>query len=211
MRLLRRSPSRRFQLGEQFCPRLPRVATCPVDTRVADVTALPFPDAAFDGLWCAAVTAYLSDAQLLAAFREFRRVVRPGGLIAVKEYDSTALHFDPLPNAMIWRWLQATESTESTTEVTEFPVIFRSLGLEHVFAYTVIGERRNPLTPIERQYYRIIFPVLSAHALKLDLPAEDHERWRVLMDVDHPNHILQHEDFRLREGSTVVVGRVPAR
>jgi arsenite methyltransferase len=179
---------------------------CPVDTRVADVTTLPFPDAAFDGLWCAAVTSYLSDAQLMDAFREFRRVVRPGGLIAVKEYDSTALYIGPLPPAMIWRWLAA---PETPIEVTDYPAVFRSLGLEQINYYTVIGERRNPLRPIERQYYRMVLPVLSANALKLDLPAKDHERWRMLIDVDHPDHILQHEDFRLREASMVVIGRVP--
>lgn len=185
---------------------------CAVEARVADVTMLPFPDASFDGLWCAAVSEYLTDAQLLAAFAEFRRVVRPGGLIAVKEHDFTAVHWEPLPNAMIWRWLRALESTTNFRGVfraPEFPGLYRGLGLEQIVAYTVIGERRNPLTETERRYLRIVFEDLSAGALTLDLPDEDLARWRVLMDVDHPDHILQHEDFRHREGSTVVVGRVP--
>lgn len=187
---------------------------CAVEARVADVTALPFPDASFDAVWCAAVTEYLTDAQLLVAFAELRRVVRPGGLIAVKEHDFTAVHWEPLPNAMIWRWLHAAESTTDFRGVfraPEFPGLYRGLGLQQITAYTVIGERRNPLTQIERRYLRSIFPALSADALTLDLPAEDLARWRVLMDVDHPDHILQHEDFRHRESSTVVVGRVPAK
>jgi SAM-dependent methyltransferase len=51
----------------------------PVETAVCDATALPFPDDAFDLVVGHAVLHHLPD--LAAAFREFRRVLRPGGAL----------------------------------------------------------------------------------------------------------------------------------
>jgi ubiquinone/menaquinone biosynthesis C-methylase UbiE len=52
---------------------------------VGDVTALPFADAAFDAVFCHAVLQHLRDP--LAALRDFRRVLRPRGVIGVADAD----------------------------------------------------------------------------------------------------------------------------
>jgi len=44
----------------------------------ADVRSLPFPDACFDGCWCAAVLLHLPRAAVGGALREVRRVLSPG-------------------------------------------------------------------------------------------------------------------------------------
>ena len=51
----------------------------PVDTRVADAEALPFPDQSFDLVFGHAVLHHLPD--LGRAFGEFHRVLRPGGTL----------------------------------------------------------------------------------------------------------------------------------
>jgi ubiquinone/menaquinone biosynthesis C-methylase UbiE len=51
----------------------------PVETRRADASELPFPDASFDLVLGHAVLHHLPD--LAAAFAEFRRVLRPGGTL----------------------------------------------------------------------------------------------------------------------------------
>jgi len=51
----------------------------PVDTRVADAEALPFPDQSFDVVFGHAVLHHLPD--LGRAFGEFHRVLRPGGTL----------------------------------------------------------------------------------------------------------------------------------
>jgi SAM-dependent methyltransferase len=58
-----------------------------VSTRflAGDVNALPFADASFDTVFCHAVLQHLRDP--LAALREFRRVLRPGGVIGVADAD----------------------------------------------------------------------------------------------------------------------------
>ncbi len=52
----------------------------PVDTRECEASALPFEDDAFDIVFGHAVLHHLPD--LAGAFREFRRVLRPGGVVA---------------------------------------------------------------------------------------------------------------------------------
>ena len=54
-----------------------------IGLRQADVRALPYPDGQFDGAVASLVLELLSPADVLAALRELRRVVRPGGRLAV--------------------------------------------------------------------------------------------------------------------------------
>jgi SAM-dependent methyltransferase len=52
----------------------------PVETRECDAASLPFDDGSFDLVFGHAVLHHLPD--LSGAFREFRRVLRPGGVVA---------------------------------------------------------------------------------------------------------------------------------
>jgi len=53
------------------------------DVRRGDVTALPWDDASFDAILFGDVIEHLDPDQAVAAIREFRRVLRPGGLLLV--------------------------------------------------------------------------------------------------------------------------------
>ena len=48
---------------------------CSVAAKVGAVTSLPYEENSFDAVWCAAVTQYLTDAELQKMLDEFRRVV----------------------------------------------------------------------------------------------------------------------------------------
>ncbi len=69
---------------------------------VGDVYALEFEDASFDVVHAHQVLQHLSDPA--AALREMRRVCRPGGLIAVRDADYSAMSWYPA-SAGLTRWL----------------------------------------------------------------------------------------------------------
>ena len=60
---------------------------------VASIYALPFSDASFDAVFANTVLEHLGD--LLGAMREMRRVLRPGGLVAVRDTIWSAFQFEP--------------------------------------------------------------------------------------------------------------------
>src|SRR4026208_918340 len=58
-----------------------------------DGTAIPLPDRSVDWVWCGDVLHHILDTE--KALREFRRVVRPGGWIVVKESQALSAMFLP--------------------------------------------------------------------------------------------------------------------
>lgn len=78
--------SKRAELADRIC------------YTVGDITALPFEAARFDLVWCEHVAMNIADRPKL--YREFRRVLKPGGLLAfydVVSIDGPAAPLYPLP------------------------------------------------------------------------------------------------------------------
>lgn len=53
------------------------------ECRQADIFAMPYGDGEFDGVYNLGVMEHFSEAEILAAFREFYRVLRPGGRVVI--------------------------------------------------------------------------------------------------------------------------------
>jgi SAM-dependent methyltransferase len=73
-----------------------------VSFRTGDVYALGFHDASFDVVHAHQVLQHLTDP--VAALREMRRVIRPGGLLAVRDSDYGAKFWAPA-EPMLDRWM----------------------------------------------------------------------------------------------------------
>ena len=69
---------------------------------VGDAYALPFPDDSFDVVHAHQVLQHLTNP--VAALREMRRVARPGGVVAVRDADFSAMTWYP-PQPGLDRWL----------------------------------------------------------------------------------------------------------
>ena len=77
----------------------------PLSTRVQVGTLVsPFPADHFDAVWCSNTLQYLTDTELTIALGEFQRVVRPAGLVAIKDVDSTTIRFEPTPPGFMDRF-----------------------------------------------------------------------------------------------------------
>ncbi|NDQ56975.1 MAG: methyltransferase domain-containing protein [Acidipila sp.] len=184
---------------------------CPVEATVGDLTALPYEDNHFDGLWSANVTQYFTDEQLSQLMGEFRRVVKPNGVIAIKGVDISVWQFQPQHPILMWRLLEL-ESRDNTQlsgamRGTRLPGWFRDAGLTEIVSKTTLAERRHPLKGVEREYIRGNLEFLSKLAAGQKLPEIDAKEWRAIADT--PDALINHLDFCYREMYVLTTGRVP--
>ncbi len=188
--------------------------SCPVEVRVGSVAALPYPDDAFDAVWCANTVQYLSDDELRAAIAEMRRVVRPGGLVAIKESDPSAhcvLPGDPL---LLTRYRDA--RARSTTygqygmRARATYQWLRRAGLTDVWQRLVPIERFAPFDAATKDGVKIAYQFFARSAAALpDLSESDQAAWRALGDPDSMDNPLNSPDAYSCEANIIAVGQVP--
>jgi ubiquinone/menaquinone biosynthesis C-methylase UbiE len=178
----------------------------------ASVTALPYRDAVFDAAWCANVVEFLSAAELRAAACELRRVVRQGGLVALKDMDVQLLRIHPADPHLPTRLSVATIAEPSTSRQALGSLVGRQLrrrleaaGLVDVVQRTWLIEHWAPLRAVQREFLAQWFDYLFELAERLALPAADVEQWRRLAGGD----LLDDPELYVSEGQVVAVGRVP--
>ena len=189
---------------------------CPVEPKVGSLLELPFPDAAFDAVWCGNVLQYFSDADLPLVLAQLRRVVRPGGLVAVKDVDMQLVRLHPADPFLLSHLSEV--SVRDTTLGPESRGALRArelrrwlerAGLRDVWQRTTLIERWAPLRPVELRLWTDWLAFLAGLAEQRGVPEEDLPVWRSLKDPGSPDHILNHPEFYSCEGQVVAVGRVP--
>jgi ubiquinone/menaquinone biosynthesis C-methylase UbiE len=189
---------------------------CPVFTEGGNLLALPYPNNAFDALWSANVTQYFSDEELPLVLKEFRRVVRPGGLVTIKDVDMQLMRVYPADPFLFShlseksvRGSNATAQSQGSLRGRELRRWLERAGLEQVWQRTFLIERWAPLRPIERQLFAEWFSYLAGLAEERGVPEEDLLTWRRLGNPNAPNYLVDALDFYACEGQAVAVGRVP--
>lgn len=141
-----------------------------ISFRQGDIARLPFPDDAFDLAWCAHSLYSLPDP--VAALRELRRVVRPGGVVAILENDTLHQMLLPWPAELelALRGAQLAALEEQTRMTGKF-YIGRNLcstmllaGLAQCCVTTYTVDRRAPLSADERVYLEAYLQDLGERA-----------------------------------------------
>ena len=200
-----------------LCARQP--LPCAVSLDRGSITALPYPDDSFDAVWCANVAQHLDDAALALALGEFRRVVRPGGLVAIKDVDMALWRIAPadplliaaLSRASLQRGGTAARETRGSLRGRALRHSLVAAGLVEAWQRTTLIERWQPLRPVERQLWSDWLAHLAALAEERGLTGDELAAWRAVADAGAPDHPLNDPACYLCEGQVVAVGRVPAR
>lgn len=185
---------------------------CPVTAVVGDVTRLPWPDHRFDAVWCANTLQYVDDDAYPRALAELHRVVRPGGLLALKEYDVTALLLHPADPSLVGQLLQTehpgARRMRRLARAFGFRTRLQALGLHAVEQRTWLVERHAPLRPVEREFVADAARYLHGIASATGLVQAHPEAWAPL-DPAAAVPLAERDDLYWREAHVVATGRTP--
>ncbi len=187
---------------------------CRLAASVGSILDLPYGDNRFDAVWSANTLQYLSDDELAVVLTEYRRVVRPGGLVAIKEVDLSGTQFHPLEPTVLWRLIECHRRAENRSSVgalrgPRLPTWLRQAGLSIVSRQTTLAERWAPLSSLEKTFVGHLLKAWADGAKGQDLPAADLRVWREI--GESPDKLLSQPDFCYRGMYVLTVGQVPAR
>lgn len=190
-----------------------RELRCAAWSTAGSLVALPYADSTFDAVWCANTMQYLSDTEVLEALREFRRVLRPGGIVAVKDVDMLLMRIYPEDPCLFTRLADAAARTDPTPQsagslrARELRRWLERAGFDETWQRTQLIERWAPLAPSERRLYTEWLAVLAHRAEECGVSEDDLARWARLRDPDASGHVVDRPDFYACEGQVLAVGR----
>jgi ubiquinone/menaquinone biosynthesis C-methylase UbiE len=183
-------------------------AVCPVEVRQGSVLRLPYPDGVFDAVWCANTVQYLDDDELTLALAEMRRVVRDGGVVAVKDLDATLVTARPGDPFLFTDFFRLAAPTYGYAgqllRSRELYRWFARAGLDEVRQRTVLIEHHAPFSPAAQRFYRASCARLADHAVSIGAPGD----WHAFLEPDRPGHPFDHPHAYLSEGNVLAVGVV---
>ncbi len=187
---------------------------CDVEVHQGSITLLPFDDDTFDAVWSSNVIQYLTEAEFHRTASEFYRVLRPGGRLALKEADMTALQFGPFEPTLLWHQFEDRYNNDSCIgclHTTYLRRWLRQTGFEVQSFKSYMGDDYQPLSEQQIQLFRGFLQYWADIALKAaDIPEEEKAIWRrKIADVDGPEHILKDPDFYLRRPYALILASVP--
>lgn len=182
----------------------------------ASFDQLPFPDGAFDLVWCAQSLYTLPDP--VVVLRHIARVVRPGGLVAVLENDALHQVFLPWPPhfELPLRTAELRAFSEQSTNSGKYyvgrrlPAVLATAGFEPLAMTTHAFDRQAPLGKAEgellQRYLEEVKERVSTH-----LQPALFEELCELADPASPRHLLRQPHLTLTWLSVLAFGRKPAR
>ena len=186
------------------------VYACPVTVQAGSVSQLPYEDDTFDAIWCANTTQYLSDDDLQATLTEFQRVLKPAGLLALKESNVLCLQWQPMDPLLWARTMQALVEIDyqyvlQLLRGAALPTWVKHAGFKVNSAKTVMIERRQSLSGSERSYITSLLGRIAQVAKTHDsVSVEDEVTWARLGLSSSPDFILNHPDFYYSEGNVMI-------
>lgn len=175
-----------------------------------NVLTLPYKDNVFEAVWCAAVTQYLSIEELLQTLREFKRVLKPGGVVGIKEFDGASFFIHPTDPLLLWRSadkMPVKRQKQWFSHPIDMKRFLEKATFTNVTQQTYLVERRQPLRSVERRYMQGMFEAGDFTWSPIEeLSSSDRKIWNSILDPSSPAFILDNPDFYWREGHIVAIG-----
>jgi arsenite methyltransferase len=186
---------------------------CPVELQQASLLEpLAFPDNSFDLVWCANVIQYFDREQLGPVLAEFRRVLRPGGKLAIKEFDSTALMIQPFDPILVWHLFEAIRGTSlmqgsGSLLTLEFKSLLVAAGFKQVHHQSFATDLQQPLSAQQRQFSAEALAYFAKVAEQASISPQEKLLWRRhLADPSNPLYLLNSPGFLWREVAGLATG-----
>lgn len=181
---------------------------------------LPFANGQFDLVWCSRVIHHMPDQ--LAAVRELRRVLKPGGRLALRE-DGLLMQLLPfdiglgepglderLNAARAWEFAQLRPSIpDSVAYPFGWTHLLRAADFTHVTARSFLFEALPPFNAdLSGFLLRHWGGLLEKSDSRARLSPDDQNTLAQLMDPNSPYFLLARNDLYFVKVSTVYVGQV---
>ncbi len=188
---------------------------CPVEVFQGSLLDLPFEDNCFDAIWCANTVQYFKATQLEEILDEFKRVLKPGGLLAMKEFDDVGLHFGPFDPVLKWHLLEALQNSDlllgaGALFTVDLGSYLLAADFNDVRFKTFVGDFQHPLQPVQKEFLASALQLYYSLAEQVDLPDKELAIWRQkLGNQDNEDYLLNQPDFYFREVHGLVTGIFP--
>jgi len=171
-----------------------------VSFQEGDMNHLPFEDDSFDWVWCADTLHPDPFNEPLPALREFVRVIRPGGRVALLYWSSQKLlpGYPLLEARLDAAFAEAAPYTKGVHR-PEFHLMralgwLRDAGLENLTAHTFTADVYAPLGDETRRALTMTFQMFWGW-LQPSLSAEDWAKFHRLCQPESPEFILNQPDY----------------
>lgn len=180
------------------------------------ISALPLANGSVDGVWCANTLQYLDDDDAIETLRDFGRVVRQGGPVAVKDVDMTAFKIAPAPAFLGAHLAEAcatgpdvTPQSRGSLRGRELRLLMQRAGFVDVRQASFVIERWGPLSGADARFWSEWLPYLSQLAQSRGVPEEDLETWRLVATPELAQSFVTRDGFYGCELQVVCRGRRP--
>jgi SAM-dependent methyltransferase len=193
-----------------------RPAAPRLEFRMGDATAIPLPDRSVDWVWCGDVLHHIVETE--RALREFRRVVRPGGRIIIKESQVLSALFLPghpelerrIQLAEIRRTLDEGGGRSFQERRQTTMASLREAGLAGPALRNYLLERRAPLGAADHDYIQhTVFTRNWGERIRDLLTSDDWTKRSALCEPGSPDNILLSPDYFCLYPITLFLARIP--
>jgi ubiquinone/menaquinone biosynthesis C-methylase UbiE len=177
-----------------------------------DVSRLPFEDNSYDWAWSMDCIGY-APMEPLPLIEELKRVIKPGGIIAIAAWSSEHL----LPGyPTLEAKLRSTSAGISPFTAGKNPNLhflralgwLREAGLENTIVKTFAGDVFAPLNEYERESMIALFK-MRWPGIKNELSEQDYADYQRLCMPDSPEFIVNHPDYYAFFTYSMFTNKVP--